>query len=831
MILDTSQNQISKIFKKQEMGIKVDALAHQMMIDGIYSNKLNSVIREISTNARDSHIEANNPNPFEIDIETSRGSNYCSITISDYGVGLSEEDVLMYLCNLNSSSKRDSDTVVGCFGIGSKSVFALTDKYTYDCVKDGVLTSLLLTKDKNGTPNYTHTTSPTDLPNSVVCTFAIKEDCKSVLEAIYVELALFDIKPTITILRDKNLELKTEPFEFNSNSSLFYTPEDFFPVVVEKEHYYLIDQSKVINSFCDYFEHKHLSCGVIGYKLDNYSTTVHYRYSHDSKSGGVGILPKFALGEIKFGVSREIIENTAETFKLLAEKFIDIYRTYPNSKEISDFCKVNTNNRYLNYNGSSYDFRRETSLLLQNYLPQGESPENLAILNNLNSAREFFNKDYLSNKITVSNKRDLMLMESFIYKLNTFFRLFEKIPAGVVLSAATKAGVPLVDIVAFYLSKGVSSNVQMLKYYSSEIDYDGRSKSAVLYDLCTSLLHRMNVKYTSFKGSHTDESERPVYVYSHKSFGSNDFLSSVTFKDINVIKVSRAQELLVVDKAMKLITDLIGIDIVHLDDYKEDHPEFFASLRPKKKVRVVTPGETTASPTTTENGLRLREKHELITLHTKLGWNDSTVVVEKFEGETALTSTQFQTKLNNYLSSNISVIIIDESILDDPKVFETFSSRYVLMLTNEQSDMEEIYKIAKLSNQVFFIDKIHTKESIDAINPDVKVALVEQAMISHTEDLQAAVEALGNDTFTRIMRTVNSRSYHRNLKYFISVMYFNKHDVRFVDFCIENMDKFKVDFFNLEYIEELKSHYKSLIFSEDIVDSIALLKKDIFNDD
>lgn len=845
MILDTSQNQLSKIFKKNEMGIKVDGLAHQMMIDGIYSNKLNSVFREISTNARDSHIEAGNENPFEIKIETTPNSKNCTVTITDYGTGLSEEEVLNYLCNLNSSSKRNSDSVVGCFGIGSKSVFSLTDKYTYECIKDGKLTNLLLTKDRSGTPNFSHRVNDTNLPNSVVCTFAVEENCKKILEAIYVELTLFDIKPVIKILRNPSDSFTNQLFVDHNSTNLCYEPEDFFPVIKEYDHYFIVDQRKVMLENLDYFDHKHLSCGVIGYKLDNYSTTTNYNFN--KKVRGIGILPKFDLGEIKFGVSREIIENTSDTLNLLASKYIDIFKTYPEAQNITNFLKVEGNHNVFRYGRERQQVtvsQVEKDLLLDPYKPTSTSPEESVMISRLNLDKDFFVKDYLTNKINFQDPLDKFLLGSFFNKDISFFKLIDQIPTPVLQKNCNDKNVSLTDLYTFYTTKVNHYSQKALEYYNNTDENKAR-KLILLNDILASTLSRKGIKYNMFYYKVSDENKLPVYVYSHKSFGSNAFLEKLTHKDVNIIKFSRAQDIEIINFLMPFLNKIYDIESHHLDDYKVDHPEFYNSIRPvrvPKTVTTVTSPEgiiVTAEPENllSEQGLRLRYKHELCSLRIQDSWqsaNRPVAELTEYKDDTAMTSTQLYTRLNSLNSNGIDIIYVSKDLAEDPTIFDTLKSRFVLILESEQSDPEEILKIVRLIkgnyNNTYFINKVLNKEFIDELPATRKAFLIDQATVEYFQDLDNVAATLGTE-FKDIIKNLTMRRYlSSNFNHTISQMYFNKNANNLIEFLIENMDKFKLDFLNITYLKELVSHYKNLIYSQNMVESITTLKQEMMND-
>lgn len=308
-----------------KMSVNVDNLTYSLMIDGIYTNKLDSVIRELSTNARDSHISAGNEDPFLISVKFNETSKDVILSIKDYGLGLSRTDAETYLCNLNSSSKRESNEAVGCFGIGSKSPFSLVDSYDFNCIKDGELTSLNLFRIKSETPRFLVATSDTTEPNSVECIVKLQTyTLEEVLQTIYTELALFDIKPKIKI-KSERVDILLEP-------------EDFFCTVIEKHNFFHLFYNEcnprlkeaiptLATSYPDFFLNlkakKKISCGIIGYNSADVITVGDNLYSVHMNLQDFYIL-KFGLdSDIKFDVSRENIVKDSSTDDLLKAKILN----------------------------------------------------------------------------------------------------------------------------------------------------------------------------------------------------------------------------------------------------------------------------------------------------------------------------------------------------------------------------------------------------------------------------------------------------------------------------------------------------------------------------
>lgn len=111
-------------------GMRSENSAHifNILRSTLYSNKVLAVLREYSANAWDEHRAAGIPDrPIKVVIPTVLEP---TLRIRDYGRGLSEQQVFEVYTQYGSSTKRDSDDVVGCLGIGSKSAFAYADAFT-----------------------------------------------------------------------------------------------------------------------------------------------------------------------------------------------------------------------------------------------------------------------------------------------------------------------------------------------------------------------------------------------------------------------------------------------------------------------------------------------------------------------------------------------------------------------------------------------------------------------------------------------------------------------------------------------------------------------------
>lgn len=145
------------------MGLAADALPHVISIlTNMYANPREAVIREYSTNALDSHVQAGQTKPIEVSTPTDLRPLF---TVRDYGIGLDSDDISNVLSLYGASTKRDSNEAVGMLGIGCKSALAYADQFTITGWKDGMRTMVSVARDESGAGTMTVLDSaPSDEP-------------------------------------------------------------------------------------------------------------------------------------------------------------------------------------------------------------------------------------------------------------------------------------------------------------------------------------------------------------------------------------------------------------------------------------------------------------------------------------------------------------------------------------------------------------------------------------------------------------------------------------------------------------------------------------------
>lgn len=182
-------------------GFAISNSAHMFRIlsDGLYSDKIAAVLREIGCNANDAHIMCGKADqPFEVKLPSRFDSTF---HIKDFGPGLDDTEVRELYTTYGWSSKQTSNEVTGAFGLGSKSPFAYTDSFSICAVKDGVKRVYTAHKDDEDKPVVSllsESPSDEDWQAGVMVTFPVPpEDVNEFVGKASKIFRWFKVKPNI----------------------------------------------------------------------------------------------------------------------------------------------------------------------------------------------------------------------------------------------------------------------------------------------------------------------------------------------------------------------------------------------------------------------------------------------------------------------------------------------------------------------------------------------------------------------------------------------------------------------------------------------------------
>lgn len=152
--------------------IKNNTKMFNILSDGLYSDKISAIIRELSCNAWDAHVAAGTQEtPFEIYLPTYLDPEF---KIKDYGIGLSPEQVRDVFTVYGESDKTHSNDFTGALGLGSKSPFSYVESYTVISRHNGKQYIYTALKDEIGQPAILHvSTEDTSEQNGIEISFPV----------------------------------------------------------------------------------------------------------------------------------------------------------------------------------------------------------------------------------------------------------------------------------------------------------------------------------------------------------------------------------------------------------------------------------------------------------------------------------------------------------------------------------------------------------------------------------------------------------------------------------------------------------------------------------
>jgi hypothetical protein len=310
----------SPIAESAEFGISLNDTAHIMSIlrDQLYSDKILAVLREYGSNAWDAHRDAGKPElPIKVTLPTATEP---TLTIRDFGLGLTPDGVFKVFTQYGASTKRNNDNSVGMLGIGSKSGFAYSDSFTVTSFCEGMKRTYVAVLDasEKGLINLLHE-EPCGEETGVAISIAVRpQDLRNFEHTAKQLFKYFVPRPDI------NTELPQLP---PAQSTLKHG------VIYEREEGYYSDRKWVAV----------MGCVSYNINLDQ------LRGIDATPEGGVAAFLSnisgalyFNIGEVQVSASREELKYSAETKLALIRKFNELVEEYVKQALDSIMLKTNT---------------------------------------------------------------------------------------------------------------------------------------------------------------------------------------------------------------------------------------------------------------------------------------------------------------------------------------------------------------------------------------------------------------------------------------------------------------------------------------------------------
>lgn len=264
------------------MSAKGVDIASYFLRDRIYSNKVLACVREYICNAVDEHVKHNIKRPVAVKIEQKNDEFLWSVR--DFAKGLDEHGIRNIFGMYFESTKSNTNTMIGGFGIGSKAAHCYTDTFYIKSHNNGVCTfyACVLGGGDKGVPIgeiYKIDESPSE-ETGIEISFNIKNS------------DLYSFRDTTT----KFVETFGNPdiIEFETHSGDKITPLKAKDVrVVDGITYHLYDKNTNITS------------SVLSIRMGG----VVYKTIHIENVNGY-ITADVPIGKLTIPISREHLEST-----------------------------------------------------------------------------------------------------------------------------------------------------------------------------------------------------------------------------------------------------------------------------------------------------------------------------------------------------------------------------------------------------------------------------------------------------------------------------------------------------------------------------------------
>lgn len=175
-VQNKSQKQVYLGSNLSSTQFEIDEKAYGLIIDrltDLYNNPLLSAIREIISNAIDSTVEAGSSKYIEIHCPSKMEPWF---EVTDYGLGMDKETLEQVYTKFGASTKGENLNQIGSYGLGAKAPLAYTNILTISSVKDGKVTSGIISRDDTGIFMSLNEPENTDEHNGFTIQFNILPD-------------------------------------------------------------------------------------------------------------------------------------------------------------------------------------------------------------------------------------------------------------------------------------------------------------------------------------------------------------------------------------------------------------------------------------------------------------------------------------------------------------------------------------------------------------------------------------------------------------------------------------------------------------------------------
>jgi len=283
-------------------------LALKMVSKNMYSNPIGSFIREITSNAVDSNIDADSDG--NVIVHFYKEKDFAYIEFKDTGTGMSPELFNNIYMQWFSSTRRGSNQGIGGWGLGSKSPLSYQPNFEITTRSEGMEYHYIYSEGVGNnlpTSDLIFSKETTECNGTTIRVEVKLDDIYKVSEELNIQLSYFN-----------KVYVKNDISYFNNNFKIY-----------DSEHYRLKNTSR------PYGEYMHISLGQVTYPIDwNVMGLAPIR---------IPVALRFETGDLDVILNREAINYTDSSIKAIIDKIDlvtdDLLEKYNEQLRFEDLLK------------------------------------------------------------------------------------------------------------------------------------------------------------------------------------------------------------------------------------------------------------------------------------------------------------------------------------------------------------------------------------------------------------------------------------------------------------------------------------------------------------
>ena len=324
IINQDTQNNASFIGNIEENKVGIDKeninFITQLLTSNLYSDPLSSFFRETVSNAYDAHVEAGTLDmPIVIIIDDKGNDNY-DITIRDYGTGISPERFDQIYKFIGSSTKRNTNSFIGGFGIGKFSALSCADMASVNSYYNGKEYKYAMYKNDGGINIDRLGVFPTEEHNGVEISIHGHFDDDAFKPAL-LGISLF--KNIEIVFNQKSTPSSYDSYYYASSTALNRMITSFNSrEVYEYDSFFVLDNLNSLFSY-SYRCHSKLALGRVLYPTKKEIDSRAYPLLEANASTAV-VIPKLEIGKVNVTPNREELIFTEKTNNYLTEVYTKV---------------------------------------------------------------------------------------------------------------------------------------------------------------------------------------------------------------------------------------------------------------------------------------------------------------------------------------------------------------------------------------------------------------------------------------------------------------------------------------------------------------------------